>query len=124
MKACKDFTPESAFFADDKSLEQNASDLGWESFFVKDYVKSNYNERGSIAKSPTEVIEVVNLIKEHRGEIEGGISLRKVEEYLPDTEQRYFVKFGKTYSPEGEIPEVVHSISKVVEAPFYSRRYS
>jgi ATP-grasp domain, R2K clade family 3 len=119
-ESCKDFTPESAFFTDDELLEKNASDLGWESFFVKDFVKSNYNERGSIAKSPTEVVEVVNLIKKHRGEIEGGISLRRVEEYLPETEQRYFVMFGKTYSPGGAIPEVVHSVSKVVEVPFYS----
>ncbi|MDH5178075.1 MAG: ATP-grasp domain-containing protein [Gammaproteobacteria bacterium] len=117
---CEDFTAQSAFFPVDEQLEANASKLGWGSFFVKDYVKSNYNERGSIANSTSQVTEVVNLIKEHRGEIEGGIALRRVEDYLPETEQRFFVMFGKPYSPTREVPDVVKEISKIVKAPFYS----
>ena len=119
-ECCKEFTSESYFFPNDGMLEENASNLGWDSFFVKDYVKSNYNERGSIAKSPSEIIDIVNLIKEHRGEIEGGISLRKVEDYLPETEVRYFVLNGKPYSPDGDVPEIVLNISKKYKAPFYS----
>jgi hypothetical protein len=119
-ESCKDFTSESYFFENDDALEKNAMELGWESFFVKDFVKSNYNERGSIAHSPSEVVEIVNLIEEHRGEIEGGISLRKVEEYLPETEKRYFVLNGTVYSPDGEIPGIVLDISKAYRAPFYS----
>ncbi len=117
---CKEFTSESYFFENDTDLEKNANGLGWESFFVKDFVKSNYSERGSIAYSPSEVSDIVELIKEHRGEIEGGISLRKVEEYLPETEKRYFVMNGKAYSPDGEIPEIVFNIAKAYVAPFYS----
>ncbi|WP_027710165.1 ATP-grasp domain-containing protein [Zooshikella ganghwensis] len=119
-ESCVDFTPETVFSNAEEDLEKLASDLGWDSFFVKDYVKSNYNERGSIAKSPREVLEIVALIKEHRGEIEGGISLRKVEEYLPETEKRYFVVNGKAYSPDGVVPELVLDVSKAHHAPFYS----
>lgn len=119
-ESCKDFTSESYFFKNDNELEKNANTLGWESFFVKDFVKSNYSERGSIAHSLSEVSEIVRLIEEHRGEVEGGISLRKVEEYLPETEKRYFVLNGKVYSPDGEIPEIVFNISKAYRAPFYS----
>ncbi len=119
-ESCKNFTPETAFSDSEEGLEEWAKALGWDRFFVKDYVKSNYNERGSIANSPSEVVEVVNLIKEHRGEIEGGISLRRVEEYLDKTEERYFVLNGKAYSPDGKVPPLVSEISKIHPAPFYS----
>lgn len=119
-ESCVDFTPETIFATSDQDLTKLATDLGWDRYFVKDYVKSNYNERGSIAKSPDEIPEIVALIKEHRGEIEGGISLRKVEEYLPETEKRYFVISGKAYSPDGSVPELVLEVSKVHNAPFYS----
>jgi hypothetical protein len=119
-ESCKAFTPETVFSDSEDGLEVLADELGWNSFFVKDFVKSNYSNRGSIARSPAEVLEIVSLIKEHRGEIEGGISLRKVEEYLPETEQRYFVFNGKSYSHDGDIPEMVSLISKIHPAPFFS----
>jgi hypothetical protein len=119
-ESCKDFTSETAFSDSEEGLEQLAHNLGWGSFFVKDFVKSNYNERGSIANTPSEVLEIVDLIREHRGEIEGGISLRKVEDYLPETEQRYFVLNGKAYSADGKVPDLVSEISKIHPAPFYS----
>ena len=119
-ESCVDFTPETKFVNPDQDLEKFAADLGWDSYFVKDFVKSNYDERGSIAKSPEEVPEIVALIKAHRGEIEGGVSLRKVEKYLPETEKRYFVINGKAYSPDGAVPDLVLGISKVHTAPFYS----
>ncbi|GAA5444877.1 hypothetical protein Misp06_03069 [Microbulbifer sp. NBRC 101763] len=119
-ESCKKLTPETIFSDSEKDLEKLADDLGWGRFFVKDFVKSNYNERGSIANSPSEVLEIVSLIKEHRGEIEGGISLRRVEEYLPETEQRYFVLNGRAYSADGNVPDLVSEISKIHAAPFYS----
>ena len=119
-ESCKNFTAESYFYKEGEAIEEHASKLGWNSFFVKDYVKSNYGNRGSIAKSPSEVLEIVTLIKEHRGEIEGGICLRKVEEYLPKSEVRYFVFNGKPYSPSGKVPKIVAEISRIHKAPFYS----
>ncbi len=119
-ESCKTFTPETIFLDSEEGLEEMVTRIGWDAYFVKDFVKSNYDERGSIAKNLSEVKEIVGLIKEHRGEIEGGISLRKVEEYLPETEQRYFVLNGKAYAPDGNVAELVTMISKIHNAPFYS----
>jgi hypothetical protein len=116
----KDLTPESKFFDIGSDIVNEAAGLGWEKYFVKDYVKSNYNERGSIANSPSEVKEILSLIQEHRGAIEGGISLRKVEEFNDASEVRYFVFNKKPYSPNNEIPEIVKKIALLHQAIFYS----
>jgi hypothetical protein len=114
------FTPQSCFFESDTDIETEATKLGWHNFFVKDYVKSNYDTRGSIAHSPAEVKEIVELIKAHRGYLEGGIALRKVEAFQPETEVRYFVFNGKCYSPDGYLPEIVKQIAQLHHSPFYS----
>ena len=118
--ACKEYTAETIFLDNTHNITKVANDLGWDRFFVKDYVKSNYNERGSIAHKPSEIIEILEQIEKHRGSIEGGISLRKVEEYLLETEQRYFVVKGKAYSEDGIVPDLVHDIVAQHQAPFYS----
>ncbi len=118
--SCREYTAETCFLEESDQLEQEAAELGWPAFFVKDYVKSNYNERGSIAQSPAEVTEIIDLIREHRGEIEGGISLRRVEQYRPETESRYFVFKGTPWSADGSIPDIVKAIAGIHQAPFYS----
>ena len=117
---CKMYTPETYFFPNNGKLKDSVSALGWDSYFVKDYVKSNSTEKGSIASSPEEVVEIVKLIEKYRGEIEGGIAVRRVEKYMDNTEVRYFVMGGKAYSPSGEIPDIVKSITELIKAPFYS----
>lgn len=118
--SCVELTAESRFFSNDKELEVNVEALGWGEYFVKDFVKSNSTKRGSIASSPEEVREIVELINTYRGEIEGGIAVRRVESYDEDTETRYFVFNGRAYSPDGEIPEIVLNIAERVNASFYS----
>ncbi len=115
-----EFTPETIFMENEEGIVSQAQKSGWGKFFVKDYVKSNYSERGSIANSPTEVQEIVGLIREHRGEIEGGIALRKVEELIEESEVRYFVFNGKPYSPNDTIPPLVIEIAARHKVPFYS----
>lgn len=115
-----EFTPETIFVENEEEVVSEAEKSGWGKFFVKDFVKSNYSERGSIANSPLEVQEIIGLIREHRGDIEGGISLRKVEELLDDTEVRYFVFNGKPYGPNDVIPSIVTEIAARHTAPFYS----
>ncbi|MBU1219487.1 ATP-grasp domain-containing protein [Myxococcota bacterium] len=114
------FTPETILVENEEEAVLRAEKTGWEKFFVKDFVKSNYSERGSIAYSPQEVLEIIALIREHRGEIEGGIVLRKVEEFVSESEVRYFVFNGKPYSPNGFVPHLVAEIAKLHKAPFYS----
>jgi hypothetical protein len=99
---------------------QTIQKLGWQSYFVKDFVKSNNTERGSIAYSANDVLEIIKLLKQFRAEIEGGIVLRKVEHYLPKTEQRYFVWQGKVYSANHFIPTLAWQIAAKHLAPFYA----
>lgn len=115
-----EFTPETIFVENEEEAVSVAEKAGWGRYFVKDYVKSNYSERGSIANSPSEVCEIIGLIKEHRGEIEGGIALRKVEDLTEESEVRYFVFNGKPYSPNGSIPHIVTQIAARHNTPFYS----
>lgn len=117
---CIEFTAESKFFPNDGSLRNNIEQLNWDAFFVKDFVKSNSTEKGSIASSPEEVLEIIHLIQMYRGEIEGGIALRRVENYIENTETRYFVFNGKPYSPNGDVPDIVMRIAQLIDAPFYS----
>jgi len=46
--------------------------------------------------------------------------VRRVEQYIDNTELRYFVFNGLAYSPNGSIPDILTSIVKLVDAPFFS----
>ena len=118
---CSDFTAKTYFFDADETLETKVGTLGWNRFFVKDFVKSNTAEKGSIAHSPSEVCDIVQQLTAYRGEIEGGVAIRQVEDYIPDTERRYFVVRDTAYSPDGNPPpQLVQDISTMINAPFYS----
>lgn len=119
-KSCVSFTPETVFCSSKNELKAAIDELFWERYFIKDYVKSNYGDRGSIASSAEECLEIVELIEKHRGELEGGISIRRVEEYVPGSESRYFVMYGKAYGPTGRVPELVSKISEIHRVPFFS----
>lgn len=56
----------------------------------------------------------------YRGEIEGGIAIRKVEDYQPGTERRYFVVNGHACSIDGTVPELIEKIAARIQSPFYS----
>lgn len=83
-------------------------------------MKSNTGDKGSIARSPQAVKEIVAQLAEYRGEIEGGIALRRVESFVPNSEQRYFVVNGKAWGITGDIPELVSAIASRIQTPFYS----
>lgn len=117
---CKAFTAETHFFENDEQLEANISGLDWPSFFVKDFVKSNTAEMGSVAHSPQEAIKIVQQLEQYRGDIEGGVAIRQVENYISDSERRYFIVQGKPFSCDEDIPEVVHSVASIIQAPFFS----
>jgi len=117
---CKKLTPETHFFPNDDRLKENLEALSWNRFFIKDYVKSNSTEKGSIANSADEALEIISLIENYRGTIEGGVSVRKVEEFISDTEERYFVFNSKAYTATDEVPMVVEQVAEIVDAPFFS----
>jgi len=117
---CKNFTPETIFLQKDSNFVESLAGLNWPGYFVKDYVKSLTTTRGSVAKAPEEVAEVVSLIESYRGKIEGGVCIRRFEELLPESEERYFVFHNRAYARDGKIPELVQHIAKLVSCPFFS----
>jgi hypothetical protein len=117
---CKEFTPETIFLARDADFSRELSGLNWPGYFVKDYVKSLTTARGSIARNPDEVSEIVALIERYRGQVEGGVCVRRLEALRPETEERFFVLAGEPHSRDGLVPGLVGAIAQVIDSPFYS----
>lgn len=117
---CIDCTPETLFFSRDADFELALAAQNWPAFFVKDYVKSLTTKRGSIAATAAEVAEIVNLIEQFRGGVEGGVCVRKYEDLVPATEERYFVLNGHAYGRDGNVPQLVSEIASRIKSPFFS----
>ena len=116
-----EFTPETRVLASDADWEAELRSIGWEAFFIKDYVKSLKTSRGSIVRDPAELGAVVAEMKQFRGEIEGGLCVRRVEPFVADSERRYFVLDGKAFSPDGTaVPDLVHHVASRIPSPFFS----
>jgi hypothetical protein len=116
----KDFTPETLFFAEDDDIAGELQKRGWTSCFLKDYVKSLSTDGGSVVMDLTQLPNVIAKMKKYRGRIEGGLCARKLESFLPQMEQRYFVSQGKAFSSDGVIPDVVQRVVERVSSPFFS----
>jgi len=117
-----DLTPETKFYSVGDDLEDELHKLGWNRFFIKDYVKSLKTSVGSLIQSPSEITTVVSEMQKFRGTIEGGICVRRVEDFLPETEKRYFVVCGKSFAAaiDEAIPEIVEECAKRIESQFFS----
>ncbi|MBD2448873.1 ATP-grasp domain-containing protein [Nostoc sp. FACHB-152] len=117
-----DLTPETKFYSVNDDLENELNKLGWNGFFIKDYVKSLKTSVGSIINKPSEIRTVITEMQKFRGSIEGGICVRQIEDFIPETERRYFVIYGKPFaaSPDEEIPEIVEECARRIESKFFS----
>lgn len=118
--ACADLTPETVFLETGSNYLEQISHLNWDAYFVKDFVKSNTDAQGSIAHTPEQAVNIINLIEQYRGELEGGVAVRRVEQFQPQSEQRYFVVNGTAYSPTSKVPALVEAVTERIDAPFYS----
>ena len=117
-----DLTPETVVLSLDADWTSELRRLGWSKFFVKDYVKSLKTSIGSLIQSPEDIQTVAAEMKKYRGTIEGGLCVRRVEDFLPETEQRYFVLKGKPYcvNPKEQIPDIVFECAKRIDSQFFS----
>lgn len=117
-----DVTPETRVFPADGDIVAELRALGWCAYFLKDYVKSLKSGRGSIVRDPAEAPVVIAEMREYRGQIEGGICVRRVEEYVPDSELRYFVLNGIGYAAmEGSpVPDLVRLCAERLSSKFFS----
>jgi len=84
----------------DRFFERNLKLTGWRECFVKDYVKSLKTAGGSMVRNAADLRRVVEEMAKFRGTIEGGLCIRQFEEYVPQTEVRFFVVNGKVFAPE------------------------
>lgn len=120
--ALADLTPETRVLRADTDIVAELKAIGWDAYFLKDYVKSLKTARGSIVRDAEDAPALIAELREYRGEIEGGICVRRVEEFVPGSERRYFVLLGVAYSARKElaIPEIVQTCAKRVPSKFFS----
>ena len=73
-------------------------------------------------RDPAEAPAVIAEMREYRGEIEGGICVRRVEEFVPESEQRYFVLLGIgcAASQGVAVPEIVQRCVERLPSKFFS----
>jgi hypothetical protein len=117
-----DFTAETMTYPANADVAAGLRALGWDGYFLKDYVKSLKTGRGSIVRDPSEVSAVVAEMREYRGGLEGGLCVRRVEDFVPGSEKRYFVLHGVGYAATtGEpLPPIVGRVAERVPSKFYS----
>ena len=117
-----DLTPETREYAENVDIESELRALGWGSYFLKDYVKSLKTSRGSIVHDPADAPAVIAEMREYRGRIEGGLCVRRIEEFVSDSERRYFVLGGVPYSSSDadSVPDVVRQCAERIPSPFFA----
>jgi hypothetical protein len=115
-----ELTPETRIFEVNSDLENELKKLGWEEFFIKDYVKSLKTASGSKISKPEQIKEMVENMRRFRGQIEGGFCVRQVEEFLSESERRYFVLNHTPYGTESDIPEIVRVCAERIDSRFFS----
>ena len=115
-----DFTPETRIFPPNADLAAELRSLDWPEYFIKDYVKSLKTSIGSRIATSEQAATVAAEMLRFRGTIEGGFCVRRVEDFLPGTEQRYFVLDSVPYSSCGEIPSIVSECARRIRSRFFS----
>ena len=91
-------------------------------YFIKDFVKSLKTETTSFISDVEQFDTWVNEVEFYKGFVEGGICLRDVEDFVEETELRFFVLKGVLYanSKKRIIPEIVTDVKALIDLPFYS----
>lgn len=114
-----DHTPETRIYSKNVDIVAELKLLGWDSFFIKDYVKSLKAPPGAIARTPEEAPAILAAMLDYRGEIEGGICVRRVEDFVSESERRYFILNGVPFGHE-PIPEIVIEAAGRLSSKFFS----
>ena len=118
----EDLTPKTKVFEYNDNLQNNLLDVSWNKFFIKDYVKSLKTSVGSIIDNVNLIPVVIEEMKKYRGNIEGGICIREFEEFLTETETRFFIINGMPFGPHKKnvIPLIVYECCNRISHPFFS----
>jgi len=113
-------TSETVVLAADADFSQALAGLQWPGYFIEDYVKSLNTGVGSLVDNPEDIAPLIAVMRQYRGQIEGGICVRRREDYREETERRYFVVKGEPYSADGEVPALVSECARLIDSPFFS----
>lgn len=108
----RDLTPETVIVKELDELESVIKELDWNSYFIKDFVKSLNTDGGPIANTFEHIKPMLEKMEMYRGEIEGGLCIRKVEEFDTSTELRFFVLNGELLNSENTPPAIVEECAK------------
>ena len=117
-----EFTAETVIMAPADATPASVMNLGWDGVFLKDYVKSLKTSLGSRITDPALLPAVVGEMQRFRGQIEGGLCLRRIENFKAGSEVRYFVIKGQPFAPLSStpIPAMVRKIAERILSPFFS----
>lgn len=117
-----DWTPETIRINHPEELSAKLEALDWGTYFLKDDVKSLKAGQGSRVSHPQEARRWLQEMHHYQGGIQGGICIRRWEDWQPNSEIRWFVWQGQAYGPERELaaPEPVLIASERIDSPFFS----
>ena len=116
-----DLTAETVVLPNGTDFEAALRELDWNGFFIKDYVKSLKTSMGSRISDPSRIGPLVEEMRKFRGDIEGGLCVRRIEDFVDDSERRYFVLNGRPVSPDGTpVPPIVETCAARIDSPFFS----
>lgn len=111
----KDYTPQS-IITSVENIEKDFKISQWGQAFIKDYVKSIKTGKGSIVSNTEDIKRVIEDMLKYKGFIEGGLILREVKNFIPETEVRFFVLNNQLYSPSSSVEESkIQMAEKIVE---------
>jgi hypothetical protein len=116
----KEFTAETMTFSEADDISAALAAHGWDGCFLKDYVKSLSTDGGSVVRNLETIPAVIAKMLKYRGQIEGALCARRLEDYDSSSERRYFVWRGQAHSDTGEVPHVVAEAASRVSSPFFS----
>ncbi|MBI3828102.1 MAG: ATP-grasp domain-containing protein [Planctomycetes bacterium] len=114
-----DLTPETRIYPPNVDIVSELNLLGWGSFFIKDYVKSLKAPPGAIVQKPEDAPAVLAAMLDYKGEIEGGVCVRRVEDFVSESERRYFILNGVPFGRK-PIPDIVWEATSRLSRKFYS----
>jgi len=115
-----EFTAETVVLKEEADFASELAGRNWPGYFVKDYVKSLSTAGGSLVSRPEDIAGVISLMKKYRGVVEGGVCVRRKEEYETASERRYFVFRNHPLGLGTDIPDIVHACASQVVSPFFS----
>lgn len=97
---------------------------GWPGFFLKDDVKAlkTGTEQVSLLREPEEGLRWLQDMRAFRGALEGGVCIRRPENWLPASEERWLVWQGEAFGPhqDSPAPEPVAVAAAEIDSPFFA----